>query len=111
MRGWISSGRTATSGQLRCTARAHCQTFFAWYNDEHRHSGIAHMTPHNVHYSLAHELIKTRQAALDAAFAAHSSRFKGKRPEPARLPTAAWINPPLKKWVFRSIVTGHSGLS
>jgi transposase InsO family protein len=22
-------------------ARAHCQTFFAWYNTEHRHSGIA----------------------------------------------------------------------
>ena len=27
-------------------ARAHCQTFFAWYNNEHRHSGIAYMTPH-----------------------------------------------------------------
>ena len=77
-------------------ARAHCQAFFAWYNDHHCHSGIGYMTPHSVHYGLAHELITTRQAALDAAFAAHPSRFKGKRPEPAKLPTTAWINPPLE---------------
>ena len=78
-------------------ARAHCQTFFAWYNDEHRHSGIAHMTPHSVHHGLAHALITTRQQALDVAFAAYPSRFKGKRPAPEKLPTAAWINPPPKK--------------
>jgi putative transposase len=78
-------------------ARAHCQTFFAWYNDEHRHSGIAHMTPHSVHHGLAHELIMTRQAPLDVAFAAYPSRFKGRRPASAKLPTAAWINPHPKK--------------
>ena len=77
-------------------ARAHCQTFFAWYNNEHRHGGIAHMTPHSVHYGLANELIKTRQQALDAAFAAYPNRFKGRRPAPAGLPTAAWINPPIR---------------
>jgi hypothetical protein len=27
-------------------ARAFCQQFFAWYNDEHHHSGIAWHTPH-----------------------------------------------------------------
>ena len=31
-------------------ARAHCQRFFHWYNHEHRHSGIALMTPHAVHH-------------------------------------------------------------
>jgi putative transposase len=30
-------------------ARAFCQTFFAWYNQQHRHSGIAMMTPESVH--------------------------------------------------------------
>jgi len=86
-------------------ARAHCQTFFAWYNNEHRHSGIAHMTPHKVHHGLAHALITTRQAALDVAFVAHPNRFKGRRPAPVKLPTAAWINPPLKKEPQAEITT------
>lgn len=34
-------------------ARTHCQEFFAWYNDDHRHSGIAYMTPRSVHYGTA----------------------------------------------------------
>ncbi|WP_420715504.1 IS3 family transposase [Cupriavidus sp. D39] len=75
-------------------ARAHCQAFFAWYNTVHRHSGIGFMTPHSVHYGLAQELHLTRQAALDTAFRASPNRFKGRRPEPPRLPTAVWINPP-----------------
>ena len=75
-------------------ARAHCQTFFAWYNTVHRHSGIGYMTPHSVHYGYAQALRETRQLALDAAFLASPSRFKARRPQPAKLPTAAWINPP-----------------
>jgi putative transposase len=75
-------------------ARAHCQAFFAWYNDEHRHSGIGYMTPRSVHYGQAQELLLTRQTALDAAFLAHPVRFKGKSPRPPKLPTAVWINPP-----------------
>jgi hypothetical protein len=34
-------------------SRAFCQTFFPWYNDDHRHSGIGMMTPAMVHYGLA----------------------------------------------------------
>jgi putative transposase len=75
-------------------ARAHCQTFFAWYNDQHRHSGIGHMTPHSVHYGLAQAMHLERQAALDTAFLTHPKRFKGRRPQLAPLPIAAWINPP-----------------
>jgi transposase InsO family protein len=92
-------------------ARAHCQTFFAWYNDEHRHSGIAHMTPHSVHHGLAQDLITTRQQALDVAFAAHPGRFKGKRPAPAKLPTAAWINPPPEKKTETKISTETTPLA
>jgi putative transposase len=75
-------------------ARAHCQAFFAWYNTMHRHSGIGYMTPHSVHYGHAQALRDARQGALDAAFLARPTRFKGRRPQPAALPTAAWINPP-----------------
>lgn len=75
-------------------ARAHCQAFFAWYNTVHRHSGIGYMTPYNVHHGQADQLRSVRQAALDVAFRATPNRFKGRRPEPPALPTAAWINPP-----------------
>jgi putative transposase len=75
-------------------ARAHCQVFFAWYNTTHRHSGIGYMTPHSVHYGHAQALRTARQATLDAAFLATPKRFKGLRPTPTALPTAAWINPP-----------------
>lgn len=75
-------------------ARAHCQAFFAWYNTVHRHSGIGYMTPYSVHHGHAQQLRIARQAALDEAFRATPNRFKGCRPEPPALPTAAWINPP-----------------
>jgi putative transposase len=78
-------------------ARAHCQAFFTWYNTMHRHSGIGYMTPHSVHYGHAQTLRGSRQATLDAAFLARPLRFRGRRPQPHALPTAAWINPPSKE--------------
>src|SRR5476649_592967 len=30
--------------------RSFCRTFMDWYNNEHRHSGIALLTPADVHY-------------------------------------------------------------
>ena len=77
-------------------ARAHCQAFFTWYNTTHRHSGIAYMTPHSVHYGHADAMFITRQSALDAAFRSHPNRFKGRNPRPQKLPEAVWINPPLQ---------------
>ena len=74
-------------------ARAHCQAFFAWYNDQHCHSGIAYMTPHSVHYGLAADMRLTGQATLDAAFLANPNRSKSRRPQLPPMPTAAWINP------------------
>ena len=35
------------------TAIAFCRTFFPWYNAEHRHGGIAMLTPHDVHHGRA----------------------------------------------------------
>ena len=78
-------------------ARAYCQTFFPWYNMDHRHSGIGYMTPHNVHYGHALALHSARQTTLAAAFLASPIRFKGRCPQPPMLPTAVWINPPTKE--------------
>ncbi len=75
-------------------ARAHCQHFFRWYNADHCHSGIGFMTPESVHYGRAQTLFRQRAQTLDVAFLAHPTRFKGQPPQPPRLPTAAWINPP-----------------
>jgi putative transposase len=75
-------------------ARAHCRRFFNWYNTEHRHAGIAFMTPEDVHYQRTEQVIETRSATLNAAFAANPNRFKGRAPKPQRPPEAVWINPP-----------------
>lgn len=75
-------------------ARAFCRPFFRWYNTEHRHSGIAFMTPESVHYGRAPEIIQVRSKTLEAAFEVHPERFKGKLPVPKDMPTAVWINPP-----------------
>lgn len=75
-------------------ARAHCQVFFSWYNGEHRHSGIAMLTPEVLHYGDADQVINRRSETLAAAFEAHPQRFKGKLPIPKAPPKEVWINPP-----------------
>lgn len=75
-------------------ARAFCRDLFAWYNTEHRHSGIGFMTPEAVHYGLAKKIHARRAAVLQDAYAAHPERFVRKPPQPPALPTAAWINKP-----------------
>jgi len=76
-------------------ARGFCQRFFGWYNFEHRHSGIALLTPADVHYDRAEQVISARATVLDGAYAAHPERFVGKPPQPPRLPEQVWINKPL----------------
>jgi putative transposase len=76
-------------------ARSFCQDFFRWYNTEHYHSGIGFLTPEDVHYGRAGQIIKERQEVLNAAFIKHPERFKGKMPTPAPLPPSVWINKPM----------------
>ena len=75
-------------------ARAFCQSFFAWYNNVHKHSGIGLLTPKQVHYGQAHDIWQQRAVVLESAFKDHAKRFKGKKPKPFPLPEAAWINKP-----------------
>ncbi len=78
-------------------ARAFCQTFFPWYNTEHKHSGLELLTPEQVHYGQATEILTQRNEVLAAAFNLHPQRFKGKPPKPLSLPVAVWINKPQDK--------------
>jgi putative transposase len=75
-------------------ARAFLRTFFTWYNDEHRHSGIGFMTPAAVHLGRASLLQQQRARVLEAAYAAHPARFKGRVPTPPELPEIVGINLP-----------------
>lgn len=73
-------------------ANSWCATFFPKYNFEHRHSGIAHLTPAAVHFGEAAELLARRQEALDQAYRLHPERFVKGPPRVQPLPTEVWIN-------------------
>ncbi|MCP4643356.1 MAG: transposase, partial [bacterium] len=75
-------------------ARAFCKEFFTWYNTRHHHSGIAWLTPEDMHYGRARQVIQVRQRALDSAFTRHPERFRNRPPRAAHPPEAVWINPP-----------------
>jgi putative transposase len=65
-------------------SRAFCQTFFPWYNDEHRHSGIGMMSPAMVHHGAAIAGRENRRLVLDAAYGAHPERFVRRPASPIR---------------------------
>jgi len=75
-------------------ARQFCQGFFSWYNNEHRHTGIALLTPEQVHYGLVDEVQNTRTKVLQSAYKKYPKRFKGRIPKVPQLPEAVWINRP-----------------
>ena len=77
-------------------AHGFCQRFFPWYNTEHRHSGIAFLTPEMVHSGRAPLVLAQRASVLDAAYARHPERFVRRPPKPLALPESVWINPPLE---------------
>jgi len=68
--------------------------FFHWYNHEHRHSGIAMLTPAMVHHDRATGVLDARHSVLANAYAARPERFVHGLPKPQALPAAVWINPP-----------------
>ena len=75
-------------------ARAWATAFFNWYNNEHHHTGIALLTPADVHFQRAQTVLQKRQAVLHAAYERHPERFVKGTPIHAPLPNAVWINPP-----------------
>lgn len=76
-------------------SRAFCQSFFRWYNEEHRHSGVGLFTPATVHYGQAENILRQRQDVLDVAYQRHPERFVRNAPKPPALPSEVWINKPV----------------
>jgi len=88
--------RPAIPARFGCLEHAR-QVFgplFTWYNTAHRHSGLAMLTPYDVHHGLATQRLADRAAVLAAAYAAHPERFPRGVPRPGILPAAVWINQP-----------------
>jgi putative transposase len=83
-------------------ARTFGETFFTYYNHEHRHSGIGLHTPASVHFGTATEVRAQRQHTLNAAYAAHPERFGNHRPQPPKLPAVAWINQPSQEALIQT---------
>jgi putative transposase len=75
-------------------ARSQIRALMRWYNDEHKHSSLALLTPADVHYGRADAIIAARQRVLELAHAAHPERFVRGKPKHPSPPAAAWINPP-----------------
>jgi len=86
--------------------RSFCGDFFPWYNTEHHHVGLGLFTPHDVHHGLAAAKHEQRALVLADAFARHPERFPNGQPRPKEVPTAVWINPPVKS-AGRSGVENH----
>jgi putative transposase len=78
-------------------ARKHCQDFFPWYNNQHRHSGLGLHTAADVHHGHATAVQAARADVLATAYQQHPERFVRKPPTPPKLPGTSWINPPEDK--------------
>ena len=74
--------------------RDFCRAFFPWYNEQHRHTGLALLTPSDVHHGLVEGRIASRRNVLHAAWAAHPERFVRGEPQPATIAQATYINRP-----------------
>ena len=84
-------------------ARSWGRGFFDWYNNQHtcactqcrcHHTGLALLTPADVHSGRAAEKLQERQTTLQQAYAAHPERFVRGAPVVPGLPAEVWINPP-----------------
>lgn len=69
-----------------------CTAFFRYYNDDHRHSGIAYLTPTVVHHGTAPHVLAQRDVTLRQAYQQHPERFVHGAPKPTTLPLEVCIN-------------------
>jgi putative transposase len=75
-------------------ARSFCIDFFTWYNKNHKHSGIAMLTPETVHYNLSDEVVSKRQIVLDQIFEKYPQRFVNGKSKSKMPDNTVWINKP-----------------
>lgn len=65
-----------------------------WYNHEHHHSGIVMLTPAQLHFGLAEQVLAQRHAVRLRAYGEHPERFINGPPRLEKVPDEVWINKP-----------------
>ena len=75
-------------------AKLYFRGFFPWYNNEHRHSGIAMLTPATVHAGNAKTVLAARHDSMLVAHTLKPERFINGQPTLKTLPAEVWINRP-----------------
>lgn len=88
-------------------ARAFCRSFVAWYNEDHRHSGLCYMTPAEMHSGQVQQCYAAPKDVLDLAYRLNPARFTQRHPAPPALPIAAGINwpNPLHEDILRTTIS------
>lgn len=76
-----------------------CRQFFRWYNRERYHSSLGLLTPQQVHYGRAQEVVSGRNQVLATAYATHPERFVNKPPRAMEPAGEVWINQPTSQAV------------
>lgn len=64
------------------------------YNQVHHHSGLALLTPAEVHFQRSKSVLNKRQEVLQTAYNKNPQRFVKDVPVPEQLQKAVWINLP-----------------
>ena len=75
-------------------AKLYLRGWFEWYNHEHCHSGIAMLTPADVHTGKADKKLAKRQSVLDCAYELNPERFPNGKPKVCPLAKTVYINKP-----------------
>lgn len=77
-------------------ARTYIAEYVPWYNEQHKHSGIALFSPAQVHDGSWEQVWHTRDAALQSYFETHPERFRQRPTTPTPAGTVG-INLPDQK--------------
>jgi putative transposase len=67
--------------------------FVSWYNDQHRHSGLAFVTPEQRHDGSYQAVLEHRREVYRRAREQHPLRWK-RHVRPWAVPDHVWLNPP-----------------
>ena len=76
-------------------ARAFMPQLVSWYNYQHAHSGLAFLTPADVHLGRAQAVLARRNAVLQQVWKEHPRRFPPNGPVQRALPKIVYINKPI----------------
>src|SRR3546814_13415602 len=69
------------------------RSFVAWYNTEHRHSGIQFVTPAQRHAGADCQILAGRIAVYEAAKQANPTRWRGRTVRNWEHIDTVWLNP------------------